>query len=182
MAVSIRVKIGVEALDIVSTRIAMAIMRKQTELALKNSEDRYRSITYDVMDSSKVGIFILDKNFNVAWINKSIELYFGLKREDVIGKDKRALIKTRIRSIFENGEWFKEKVYKTYDDNTYTENFICHVLSDEEREDRWMEHWSQPIRSGLYSGGRVEHYTDITETKANRITNQNFPQRKRGST
>jgi signal transduction histidine kinase len=28
-----------------------------------------------------------------------------------------------------------------------------------------LEHWSQPIVSGLYAGGRVEHYTDITKRK-----------------
>lgn len=47
----------------------------------------------------------------------------------------------------------------------YIENFECHVLPDGEREERWLEHWSQPIRSGLYAGGRIEHYTDITERK-----------------
>ena len=33
------------------------------------------------------------------------------------------------------------------------------------REDRWLEHWSQPIRDGIYRGGRIEQYTDITDRK-----------------
>jgi len=83
----------------------------------------------------------------------------------VIGKDKRQLIRKRIKKIFEDPERFAEKVIATYDDNTYIEHFECHVLPDGEREERWLEHWSQPIRSGLYAGGRIEHYYDITKRK-----------------
>jgi PAS domain-containing protein len=53
-------------------------------------------------------------------------------------------------------------VIATYEDNTYVENFECHVLPAGGREERWLEHRSQPIRSGLYAGGRIEHYYDIT--------------------
>jgi len=47
----------------------------------------------------------------------------------------------------------------------YVENFECRVLAGGERKERWLDHWSQPIRSGLYAGGRIEHYSDITERK-----------------
>ncbi len=33
------------------------------------------------------------------------------------------------------------------------------------RKERWLRYWSQPIRSGLYTSGRIEHYYDITEYK-----------------
>ena len=45
------------------------------------------------------------------------------------------------------------------------EKFECHVLPGGGREERWLEHWSQPIRSGRYAGGRIEHYYDITARK-----------------
>jgi PAS domain S-box-containing protein len=139
--------------------------KKQTEEALRKSEERYRSLTDDVLDSSMVGIFILNSEFRVVWVNRALERYFGLKRGEVIGKDKRLLIRELIKDIFEEPEIFYEKVLATYDDNSYIENFECHVLPGGERQERWLEHWSQPIRSGLYVGGRIEHYTDITERK-----------------
>ncbi|MFQ5861658.1 MAG: HD domain-containing phosphohydrolase [Candidatus Brocadiales bacterium] len=139
--------------------------RKRAEEALRESEGRYRTLTDDVLDSSKVGVFILDKDFRVVWVNKALESYFGLKRDDVIGKDKRQLIKDKIHHIFEEGEKFKEVIFKTYDNNTYVENFVCHVLPGDGREERWLNHWSQPITAGLYEGGRVEHYTDISVRK-----------------
>ncbi|MFQ5865705.1 MAG: PAS domain S-box protein [bacterium] len=133
--------------------------------ALRESEERYRSLTDDVLDSSGVGIIILDGDFRVVWINQALQRFFGLKREEVIGKDKRQLINQGIKDIFEDPESFVRKVLATYENNTYVENFECHVLPDNQREERWLEHWSQPIRSGLYAGGRIEHYYDITERK-----------------
>jgi len=139
--------------------------RKQAEEALRESEERYRSLTSDVLGTSAVGIFILDSDFRIAWVNKALERYFGLRSDKVIGKDKRQLIRERIQYIFEDSEGFTEKVLATYDDNTYIENFECYVLPDGERKERWLEHRSQPIRSGLYAGGRIEHYYDITKRK-----------------
>jgi PAS domain S-box-containing protein len=139
--------------------------RKRMEEALQESEERYRSLTDDVLDSSAVGIFILDSDFRVVWVNQALERYFGLRRDEIVGKDKRKLIRERIKDTFEDPGSFAENVLATYDDNTYIENFECHVLPDSGREERWLEHWSQPIRSGLHAGGRIEHYTDITERK-----------------
>lgn len=142
-----------------------AFEHKQVEEALRESEGKYRSLLDDVVDSTNVGIFILDSDFKVVWVNQALELHFGLQREEVVGRDKRQLILNKIKHIFEDPDSFMGKVLATYGDNTYVENFECHVLSGDKREDRWLEHWSKPIRSGLYTGGRVELYYDITERK-----------------
>ncbi len=145
--------------------IRYAIERNAMESALRKSEERYRSLIQDVMDTSGVGMFILDADFRIVWINKAMEQFFGLRREEVIGKDKRQVLKEKIRHIFSAPDTFAEKVLATYENNTYVEKFECHVLSGENRNERWLQHWSQPIRTGLYSGGRSEHYTDITSLK-----------------
>jgi PAS domain S-box-containing protein len=139
--------------------------RKQVEEALWESNEKYRSLTDDVLDSSAVGIFILDSYLRVVWVNHALEDYFGLKKNEIIGKDKRRLIRERIKDIFEDPDSFANKVFNTYDDNTYVEHFECHVLPNDERKERWLEHRSKPIQSGLYAGGRIEHYYDITERK-----------------
>ena len=117
------------------------------------------------LESVDVAIFILGPDFSVRWINGTTEAYFGIDREAVIGADKRTLIETRIKSIFEDPEAFARTVIDTYDDNTYVEEFECHVLPGEGRTERWLRHQSRPIRTGDLAGGRVEHYADITDRK-----------------
>jgi PAS domain S-box-containing protein len=117
----------------------------------------------NILDILPVGIFILDSEFKIAHINSSLENFFGLQREEVLGRDKSQLIRERIHTIFEKGDEFKNRVLATYADNTYVEHFICHVLPAEGRRERWLEHSSQPIIKGPYQGGRVEIYIDVTE-------------------
>ncbi len=139
--------------------------RKKTEEDLRKSEATFRSLIDDVLDNSTVGIFILDANFQIIWVNKALEQYFGLHREKIIGKDKRQTIHDKIKYIFEDQEGFTEKVLATYENNTYTESFECHVMPEGKRKERWLLHNSMPIKSGLYAGGRIEHYHDITDRK-----------------
>ena len=151
--------------NVLEAAVDIALQKKEIECLLRDAEERCRSLTVDVLDSSAVGIFILDADFTIVFINRAIERYFGLKRRSVLGKDKRRLIRDRIKNIFEDPEGFAERVLATYDHNTYIENFECHLLPDGNREERWLEHWSQPIASGMYAGGRIEHYYDITGRK-----------------
>ena len=112
-----------------------------------------------------VGIFVLDENFDIAWINGTTERYFGLDRKQIVGRDKRELIGEHIAWVIEDSEEFTETVLATYDDNTYTEHFECHVMAGDEHEERWLEYRSKPIESGEYAGGRVELYYDMTDLK-----------------
>lgn len=139
--------------------------RTHVKGALRESEEKYRSLLDDVIDRSEVGLFILDSDFSIVWVNQALESYFGLRREEVIGKDKRQLILEQIKYKFDDPEGFADRVLATYDNNTYVENFECHLLPNGERKERHLEHWSRPIQSGLYAGGRVELYYDITERK-----------------
>lgn len=122
-----------------------------------------RSTTNEAFDIIKVGICLLNRDFRIVWINSAIEKFFGWSRADVVGKDKRELMQQRGGKLFENAEEFSRRSLAAYANNDYVEHFECHVLADGDREDRWLEHWSQPIRSGMCAGGRIEHYYDITE-------------------
>ena len=139
--------------------------RKRVEDQLRVSEERYRSLTDDVLDSSGVGIIILDRDFRVVWVNQALERYLGLRRDEVIGKDERVLIRQRIKHIFEDPEGFANKLLSAYDEGSFIKNFECHALPSGGREERWLEYWSLPIRSGLYAGGRIEHCYDITKRR-----------------
>ncbi|GEM_PF-490657 len=144
---------------------AQMIQTGKAEKALQESEEKYRSLTDDVLDSSDVGIFVLDSDFTVVWMNSALERYLGLRKDEAVGKDERRLIRERIQHVFEDPERFVGKVFAAYEKNTYVERFECHARAGGGREERWFEHWSKPVRYGLYAGGRIELYYDITERK-----------------
>ena len=139
--------------------------QRESAAAIRESEGRYRSLLDDVLDSSSVGVAILDGEMRVVWVNQAYEAYFGVQRGDVIGQNAPVLVRERLRYIFEDHVTFADRVLKTYADNTYLEHFECNVAAPHGRGKLWLEHRSQPIESGLYKGGRIEHYTDITERK-----------------
>ncbi|ODR80931.1 hypothetical protein BG842_00575 [Haladaptatus sp. W1] len=136
-----------------------------TDKAAPDWSGAAESLIDDVLGDVEVGIFVLDENFDIAWINGATERYFGLDRKQVVGRDKRQLIDEHIAWAIEDSEVFTETVLATYDDNTYTEHFECHVMAGDEHEERWLEHRSKPIESGEYAGGRVELYYDVTDRK-----------------
>jgi PAS domain S-box-containing protein len=129
------------------------------------TDANYRSLVEDVLNISSVGTFVLDADFSVVWLNDSIESYFGVDRAAIIGQNKRELITDEIKHRFDEPEEFARQVLATYDDNSYVEQFECHVRSTAACEDRWLEHRSYPITTGPYEGGRIEHYVDITPRK-----------------
>ncbi|MFW5927660.1 MAG: PAS domain S-box protein [Thermoplasmatota archaeon] len=149
--------------DVLAEAIVQEVEHYKTQKALDISEKRYQSITEDVMDNSDVAIFILDSDFNIAWLNSSAEEYFGINKEEVIGRDKEQIINEKIKHIFERRERYENKVTSNLEDNNSIEEFDCHILESERVDERWLKHWSKPIETGLYEGGRMEHYTDITE-------------------
>lgn len=145
--------------------IHYAIERHRGEMALRRSEQAYRSLIDDVFDTSMVAVIILDRALRVVWCNEATEIYFGIKRESLIGRDKRQLIDEELKCIFADPEDYATRLLRDYDGGTFIERFECQVMGDEGRQNRWLEHWSQPIRSGMYAGGRIEQYNDITARK-----------------
>ncbi|MDF9407807.1 MAG: Cyclic di-GMP phosphodiesterase response regulator RpfG [Pelotomaculum sp. PtaB.Bin013] len=132
---------------------------------LSESEEKYRTMVDDVLDSSAVGILILDREHKIVWLNRALQSFMGLGKDEVVGKDIRILIDQKIKYIFEDREAFVQRLLSAYADNKYVESLECHVLPVGELQERWLEHWSQPVQLGLYTGGRIEHYFDVTERK-----------------
>ncbi len=152
--------------------ISYAIERQRIETALRRSQEEYRSLIEDVFETSSVAVIILDNSYSVVWCNEATETYFGIAREDLLGRDKRALISEKLKCIFEDQDGYEKHIFGAYENDTFSEYYECHVLATETVEERWLEHWSQPISAGMYAGGRIEQYTDITERKKLELNEQ----------
>lgn len=133
--------------------------------ALLRSEQRYQSLIDDVLEVSQVALMIVDAEHRVAWMNRAMERFFCFQRHAVLGREVRAFIAEDLAPAFDNPAEFQRIAFAAYDNNAYPEHFECRVTESEDRKGRWLEHWSQPIVSGLYAGGRIEQYVDITTRK-----------------
>lgn len=145
--------------------IRYAVERQRTEATLRRSEEEYRSLINDVFEKSMVGVIILDRELRVVWCNEAIEAMFGIQRDELLGRDKRRLIDDKLKCVFDDPEDYATRLLRSYENDDFSERFECHVTKGAHRSERWLEHWSQPIRTGMYDGGRIEQYTDITEAK-----------------
>ncbi|QSW98055.1 PAS domain S-box protein [Haloterrigena alkaliphila] len=118
-----------------------------------------------ILEEADVGVFVLDEEFEVAWINEASERYFGIDRADVVGRDKRELVTGTIGERMADTASFSKTLLEAYDADGAVEQFECRVTPDDDREERWLEHRSRPVESGPYAGGRIELYYDVTEQR-----------------
>jgi len=149
--------------EIASVGVQNALLYRE----LRESEERYRTMADDVIDGSGVGVVILNPGGRVVWTNRAVEEFFGLRRGEAVGERHERLLRSRIEPLVEDGRAFRETVIEAREEGEERFRRECRVRAsaDGERPERWLEHLSSPIRSGLYAGGRIEHYTDVTDRK-----------------
>ncbi|NGM69002.1 PAS domain S-box protein [Natronolimnobius sp. AArcel1] len=116
-----------------------------------------------ILDQANVAAFVLNESFEVAWLDETTERYFGIDCDEIIGCDKRTLIEETVKHRFDDPDRFAETVLSTYESNDHIERFECHITDGDDREERWVEHYSAPVESGAYAGGRLEFYYDVTD-------------------
>lgn len=139
-----------------------------------DEDAKYIDFIKNIYENSKVGIFVLDPQFKVIWINRAIEKYFGIKREEIVGKDKRRIIKRHIQYTSPNSENYNQRIKTSGINDFSARDIICHILPSDKRKEYWLEYCSQPIKSGRYAGGRIEQYIDITDYKKTEKRNSEY--------
>ena len=125
----------------------------------------YGAVIGEVLDGSTVGLIILDVDAKVVWVNRALERYFGLTKDSLIGKNYRKVIARHYRGIVEDSWQLAHRLTATLAEGRPAEPFECHVLPGGPRRERWLEHRSQAIQTGVFAGGRIEHFTDISDRK-----------------
>ncbi|MHC4957561.1 MAG: PAS domain-containing protein [Planctomycetota bacterium] len=161
-------EVSVSPLDTADSTLAVMSMRDlsaklRSEAALASSETRVQTLLDEVLDNTSVGVCIINRDMQVVWVNRAYEAYLGQERGALIGLSAPRVARDKLSRVFEDADGFTSKVLATYEDNTYTEHFECHVLPAGDRWERWIDFWSRPIDSGSYAGGRIEQYADVTE-------------------
>lgn len=135
--------------------------------AIHAAENReaYRSMVEEVLGgAADVGVFVLDEENQVAWANETVMNYFALDPSETLGADKRRLVQDRVVQAVENPGRFAEGLLEIYEgDGGGNVEFDVSIIEGSGRPARHLEHRSRPIETGLYAGGRVELYYDVTD-------------------
>lgn len=142
--------------------VEIALFKHRIERELRTSEERHRSLVEDVFDTSNLGVVILDAERRVVWLNRPLEGFFGLAREELVGLDAHSLIDV-IQSACADSSDLADALAGSYLRGNRIEAFECCVRPGEGRAERVLEHHGQPIRAGLYRGGWTGYFYDVTE-------------------
>lgn len=139
-------------------------LQAQSREKLSRSEERHRSLTDDVLDTTAAGICILDSAKHVIWINQAFEEYFKLRRNEIVGRNYARLIDDRLKHMVADPDGWAAEMHKIWEKDAIFEMETL-ILPGAARRERWLECRARAIHSGLYAGGRIMHFYDITERK-----------------
>jgi PAS domain S-box-containing protein len=137
-----------------------AIERQRDAAALRRSEEEYRSLINDVFNNSTVAVFILDRTLRVVWMNDASEEYFQLPRERALTHEWDDLLEKHFAQILGSSIRVQDTLLEPDDDRTE-----CYIMAENGRSERWLEYTMKPIHAGMYSGGFIVQFTDITRMK-----------------
>jgi signal transduction histidine kinase/ActR/RegA family two-component response regulator len=144
-------------------------MLDETQAQFREMDERRRaseilSAQTKVLDTSAEGYVILDSQRKVAWVSRRMEKMFGLDRDRTNGTDGTEFVRKLLGPSFDQPEQYVGQILSSYSKSEECK-LLVRLLPDESRAEEWLEYHSLPIESGLYAGGRIEHYKDITELK-----------------
>jgi PAS domain S-box-containing protein len=150
---------------------------KKAQDLLTQKEGQLRALVRDVLNDTDVGFCLLDKNLHSVWVNKTLQRFFGCGWKEIVGKDKKTIIKEKFAPLIEDPEAFEQQLIDAYERGALLAGYECHILESDKVAERWLHIRSKPINSGYYAGGRIEQYTDITQIKLSQIALRESQQR-----
>lgn len=160
-------------------RLRSLFRRRKTELEQQESKAKYRSLTEDVLKSSDVGTIIVGPDETVVWFNEVISTYFGVSRDSYRGTSYGKLAAEVIEPALSEPEQLEERTPPVTSSEKPGTSFVCRIDASDRSERRWVHYWNHQITSGVYEGGRIEHFFDVTTQREHEQSLQNLHQSSR---
>lgn len=152
-----------ETPTLLAQQIRDAVEHHQALTLLAENRERHRSFVDDVLDEA-VATAVYDAEGTLVWCNQEIGTLFGVETDRFVGRRLEDVLRTVLEDLFENPDRFAASYERAKQGDEETESEF-HVLPGPDREERWVRHHTRPITSGLYAGGWVSTYTDLTDRK-----------------
>ena len=144
----------------------VAIERLQRTAAERREQRQYQSLTEDVLDTSEEGIVVIDRDGQVVWANETTEQLLGVDRDDIQGSEYSRIASESYNEYPSGEQTLSDLVTRSLENMNSEVEAIVRIPETASKDQQWLEYRSGPIQTGLYAGGRIEHYHDITERYA----------------
>ena len=144
----------------------VAIERLQRTAAERREQQQYQSLTEDVLDTSQEGVVVVDRDGQVVWANETTEELLGVDRDDIQGADYSRTASESYQEYPSGEQTLSDLVTHSLENMNSEVEAIVRIPETASKEQQWLEYWSGPIQTGLYAGGWIEHYHNITERYA----------------
>jgi len=148
--------------DLPDEDFRVAVERLQRTAAERASERRYESLTKDVLDNSREATVVTDSDGSVVWANVATEALLGVDRSELRGREYASVATDHFQDIEAEGKSLASLVRAGLRSQKDQLDATVHVPAAQAETERWLEYSSALIETGLYAGGRIEHYHDIT--------------------
>lgn len=139
---------------------------QEAQADLRDTTGRYRSLIRDVINTIASGLLIYDADLKLVWMNEAATSFFGLRGDDLRGREADEMMQQRIAPVMRRPDDFLRNVRALASSKTWNATVSCRIRPGEGRQARVLEYRRTPIERGTYAGGYVEHYYDITRLKA----------------
>lgn len=116
-------------------------------------------------DSIQTAVCILDKDLNIIFVNSTFEDFFGYTLEKLINRSAPLFLQRSFKKLFDDPLIVSNHIKFCYQNKNVSSNFECHLKPSKKRQERWLEYKNQLIKTGLFYGGFIEQYVDITNLK-----------------
>jgi PAS domain S-box-containing protein len=140
----------------------VAVEHLQRTAAERTGERRYEALTRDVLDSSREAMVVVDADGSVVWANEATEALLGFDRNGVCGREYATVATEQLHDLAAGDEPLPSLIRTGLESPGDELDATVQVPGDEQGAERWLEYRSAPIETGLYAGGRIEQYHDIT--------------------
>jgi PAS domain S-box-containing protein len=144
----------------------VAIERLQRTAAERREQQQYQALTEDVLDTSQEGVVVINDDGRVVWANETTEGLLGIDRDDIQGRDYGQIATESYQGYSSENQTLSDIVTHSLENMDTEIEATVRVPGTISKEEQWLEYWSGPIQTGLYAGGRIEQYHNITERHA----------------
>jgi two-component system sensor histidine kinase UhpB len=139
--------------QLLSKSIKYSIERKNIEIELKKSEEKYK----EMVEKIQTGLFVINSNNKITYINNQMAGMLGYTIDDMINQDVFRFIQKKCKKVF--------KTHLNIDNRTVGQNYEVQFIT-KDRSPVWVLISTSPLQkfNGEYIGA-ISIMTDINARK-----------------